>query len=291
MLTRREMKNHQKRFHDSRTLPAMTTPMDRPAEAPGRITHWRIRRRERAVRRAEAGKLAPAARWTLGLTGAAALGAGAVAVFITQVEAGPVALITVGAVLLIIGIMGRRITSMSLVDGGMTFEERVEQRMSQADTSEQAYEVATAATTVAPEVQKNERISLMSHAAYEEVVADRVRSIFGTSVVEPRYDLRRGSSRRYDLLLTREGKRVGVEILFGDPSRSVDISRVRDRVQYALIPEDLDALIIVCNQREPSRPAFERLDALVPEGKGFRYVRWADDADTPALRQAVEEQL
>jgi hypothetical protein len=219
------------------------------------------------------------------------LGAGAVAVFITQVEAGPVALITVGAVLLIIAVMGRRITSMSLVDGGMTFEERVEQRLSQADSSEQAYEVATAATTVAPEVQKNEHISLMSHAAYEEVIADRLISLFGTSVIDPREDRRRGSWRGYDVLVTREGKRVGVEILFGDPSRSVDSSRVRDRLRHALIQPDLDALIIVCNQREPSRPSFERLSALVPQGKGFQYVRWADDTDTPALRQAVEDQL
>ncbi|MFF4520240.1 hypothetical protein [Streptomyces bluensis] len=269
----------------------MTTPGNRPAEPPGRIARWKARRRERAAQRAAAGKLAPTARWTLGLIGAAALGAGAVAVFITQVEAGPVALVTVGAVLLIIAVMGRRITSVSLVDGGMTFEERVEQQLSQADTPEQALEVATAATTVAPEVQKNENISLMSHAAYEEVVADRLISVFGTSVVDPRNDWRRGSRPGYDLLVTREGKRVGVEILFGDPSRPVDGRRVTDRLLYAFTQPDLDALVIVCNQQEPSRSFLERVSGLVPQDKGFQYVRWADDTDTPALRQTVEEQL
>lgn len=275
----------------TRTLRAMTTPGNRPAEPPGRIARWKARRRQRAAKREAAGKLAPTARWTLGLTGAAALGAGAVAVFITEVEAGPVALVTVGAALLIIAVMGRRITSVSLVDGGMTFEERVEQQLSQADTPEQALEVATAATTVAPEVQKNEHISLMSHAAYEEVVADRLTSIFGTSVVDPRDDRRHGSRPGYDLLVTREGKRVGVEILFGNPSRPVDRGRITDRVLQAFAQPDLDALIIVCNQPEPSRPFLERISGLVPQGKGFQYVRWAADTDTPALRQTVEQQL
>ncbi len=245
----------------------------------------------RAAQRAAAGKLAPGARLTLGLTGAAALCAGAVAVFITEVEAGPVALITVGAVLLIIAVMGRRIASVSLVDGGMTFEERVEQQLSQADTPQQALEVATAATTVAPEVQKNEHIASMSHAAYEEVVTDHLASIFGAQVVDARYDQRRGSRPGYDLLVKREGKRVGIEILFGDPSRSVTRSRVEDRVLRAFSQPDLDALIIVCNQREPSRPFLEQVSALVPQGKGFQYVRWVDPSDSSALRQAIEEQL
>ncbi|MGW8888237.1 hypothetical protein [Streptomyces sp. NPDC055749] len=211
------------------------------------------------------------------------------AVFITEVEAGPVALVTVGAVLLIIAVMGRRITSVSLIDGGMTFEERVEQQLSQAGTPEQALQVATAATTVAPEVQKNEHISRMSHFAYEEVVVDRLTSAFGASVVEPRQD-RRGASR-YDVLVTREGKRVGVEILFGDPSRTVDRRRVEDRVLRAFVEPDLDAFIVVCNQAEPTRSFLEKVSDLVPQGKGFQYVRWADDTDTPALRRVVEEQL
>ncbi|MFE5679406.1 hypothetical protein ACFQ7B_34215 [Streptomyces erythrochromogenes] len=269
----------------------MTTPANRPAEPPGRIARWKARRRVRAAQRAAAGKLAPGARLTLGLTGAAALCAGAVAVFITEVEAGPVALITVGAVLLIIAVMGRRITSVSLVDGGMTFEERVEQQLSQADTPQQALEVATAATTVAPEVQNNEHIALMSHAAYEEVVADRLASIFGTQVVDARYDHRRGSRLAYDLLVTREGKRVGIEILFGDPSRPVARSRVEDRVLRAFSQPDLDALIIVCNQREPSRLFLEQVSAFVPQGKGFQYVRWVDHTDSSTLRQTIEEQL
>ncbi|MBT3076571.1 MULTISPECIES: hypothetical protein [Streptomyces] len=269
----------------------MTTPVNRPAELPGRVARWKARRSERVAQRAAAGRLAPAARWTLGLTGAAALGAGAVAVFITQVEAGPVALVTVGAVLLIIAVMGRRITSLSLVDGGMAFEERVERQLSQADTPEQALQVATAATTVAPEVQKNKHISSMSHVAYEEVVADRLISAFGTSVVDPRRDRRRASRPPYDVLLTREGKRVGVEILFGDPSRTVDRRRVEERVLRAFTEPDLDAFIVVCNQREPSHSLLERVSDLVPQGKGFQYVRWADDTDTPALRRVIEEQL
>ncbi|MFF5391174.1 hypothetical protein ACFY5H_22955 [Streptomyces sp. NPDC013012] len=267
----------------------MTTPVNRPTAAPGRVARWKAGRSERAAQRAAAGKLAPTARWTLGLTGAAALGAGAVAVFITEVEAGPVALVTVGAVLLIIAVMGRRITSISLIDGGMTFEERVEQQLSQAGTPEQALQVATAATTVAPEVQKNEHISRMSHFAYEEVVVDRLTSTFGASVVEPRQD--RGRASKYDVLLTREGKRVGVEILFGDPSKTVDRRRVEDRVLRAFVEPDLDAFIVICNQLEPSRSFLERVNDLVPQSKGFQYIRWADDTDTPVLRRVIEEQL
>lgn len=269
----------------------MTTPVNRPVEPPGRIARWKAGSRQRTVQRDAEGKLAPSARWMLGLTGAAALGAGAVAVFITEVEAGPVALVTVGAALLIIAVMGRRITSVSLADGGMTFEQRVERQLSQADTPEQAFEVATAATTVAPEVQKNAHISLMSHAAYEKVVADRLVSVFGGSVVEPGGERWRAARNAYDLLVSRGGRRVGVEILFGDPSRPVDRSRVRDRVLSAFAKPDLDALVIVCNQREPARLFLEQVGSLVPQGKRLAYVRWADDTDTPALRRTIEEQF
>lgn len=266
----------------------MTISANRPAEPPSRRARRQARRRQRAEAREAAALLPPAARWTLGLTGTAALGAGSVAVFVTQVEAGPVALITVGAFLLLIAVMGRRIASMSLVDGGLQWEQRVEREMNAAETPDRALEVATAATTVAPEVQRNEHISTMSHRAYEQVVEERLVSAFGASEVRPA-----DQGRGHDFVITRGGKKVGVEVIFGRPGKPAETSRMVDRLLRAFgTTPDLDALVYVSTSRPPADDRLaEPADLAQRQGKAFKYVRWADDGDTPGLRQAIDELL
>ncbi|MFB6529891.1 hypothetical protein [Streptomyces sp. NPDC056399] len=271
----------------------MTISANRPAEPPSRREHRKARRRQRAEERAAAALLPPAARWTLGLTGASALGAGSVAVFVTQVEAGPVALITVGAFLLLIAVMGRRIASMSLVDGGLQWEQRVEREMSAAESPDRALEVAAAATTVAPEVQRNEHISTMSHQAFEQVIRDRLVAAFGESAVAPAEPDHRRGGVGHDFVVTRGGKKVGVDIRFGNPTKTAIAGSMFDRMLRAFVMSpDLDALVFVSNSLPPMGHFMERQVGVArDQGKVFQYVRWNDDSDTPALRQTIEELL
>ncbi len=177
---------------------------------------------------------------------------------------------------------------MSLVDGGLQWvEQRVEREMNEAETPDRALEVATAATTVAPEVQRNEHISTMSHHAYEQVVEERLVSAFGDAVAHA------GNGRGHDFVVTRGGKKVGVEVFFGRPGKPSDPSRMVDKVlrAFATTP-DLDALVYVSTALPPADHRMaEPVDLAQQQGKALKYVRWTDDGDTPTLRQVIEELL
>ncbi|ARH89029.1 hypothetical protein STRMOE7_00215 [Streptomyces sp. MOE7] len=144
------------------------------------------------------------------------------------------------------------------------------------------------AATIVPEVQEDGRISEMSHLAYQQIVGDRLVSLFGTGAVTPT-----DSSRPvgHDFAVTVEGRKVGVETRFGDPSKIVPGQAIFDRVRksFASTP-DLDTLIFVSNMKEPVpqhfAPAHNHAQRL---GKSVQYVRWADDGDTSALREIAEE--
>lgn len=66
---------------------------------------------------------------------------------------------------------------------------------------------------------------------------------------------------------------------------------VFDRVRkpFASTP-DLDITIFVSNMKEPVPQYFARaLDHAQRLGKDVQYVSWADEGDTPALREIAEE--
>ncbi|MGW7333044.1 hypothetical protein ACWGIU_31510 [Streptomyces sp. NPDC054840] len=208
--------------------------------------------------------------------------------FVTGTEAGPAALIIVGAVLLVAAVMGRQIKEISLADGTMTWVETVEEEMRNAPTPARAVEVASAATIISPGIQHNEEIRELSHAAYEQVIIDRLRSAFGRRAVQ----LPGPRDRGYDALVDTRGKRIVIETKFGDPSRGIEPRRVRDVVQGSLMPPQADAIVLVATMLEPPSSVLAQARELAAaRGQGFTYVRWTRDADTPALQQAVEEHL
>ncbi|MFI7180008.1 serine/threonine protein kinase [Streptomyces spororaveus] len=152
----------------------------------------------------------------------------------------------------------------------------------------QGSESRRVAVTVVPEVQEDGHISPISHLAYQQIVGDRLVSLFGTGAVRPSDSKR---SAGYDFDVTVEGRKIGVETRFGDPNKMVPGQAILNRVRRAFdSTSDLDALIFVSSMKEPEprhfAPALNHAQQL---GKSVRYVRWADDGDTPALRGIAEE--
>ncbi|MCY0954151.1 hypothetical protein [Streptomyces sp. H27-S2] len=266
----------------------MSNSVTRSPRPPGSITRWRTRRAERIAHIRRTGQLTPLARWTLGVTGAAMAGAGAVAVFITATEAGPTALIIVGAVLLVAAVMGRQIKEISLADGTMTWVDTVGEELRNAPTAARAVEVASAATIISPEIQHNEEIRELSHAAYEQVITDRLRSAFGRGAVKSPTVREFG----FDALVATRDKKIVIQTKFGDPNKSIEPRRVRDVLKGSLESPQADAIVLVATMLKPPASVLAQArEFAAARGQGFTYVRWTGDADTPALQQAVEEHL
>ncbi|MEU7062912.1 hypothetical protein [Streptomyces sp. NPDC046161] len=217
---------------------------------------------------------------------------GGVAVFIAMTEAGPAALIVVGSLPLVAAIMGLQIKEIGLAEGTLTWPDLSDlgDQIRNADTPEDALNVASAATTVAPEVQRNTEIRELSHVAYEQVITDRLVSIFGPAAV-------RGSSgphdRGFDIMVTIAGKTAGIETKFGDPTKPFPNIRLRDVVDAMVrTTPQVDAVIVVSNMYEPGLHTQEMArDSARAMGKKFAYVRWGSDRSTHELQRVIEEQL
>ncbi|MFJ8162536.1 hypothetical protein ACIRBY_16655 [Streptomyces sp. NPDC096136] len=210
------------------------------------------------------------------------------AVFITEVEAGPTALIIVGSLLIVAAVMGLLIKEIGLADGTLTWGD-VGDKIRESDTPEEALSLASAATLIAPAIQHDPDIRALSAAAYEEVVIGQLTAVFNRAAV-------RGSGPRdlgRDATVTAEGKTLGIETRFGDPAKPMSASDLRQRVQRMLGRSvDLDAVIIVSNMCEPPLSALgEARDLAQSQGKNFQYVRWTGTGDTPALQRVIQDHL
>ncbi|MEU3907174.1 hypothetical protein AB0F20_25710 [Streptomyces goshikiensis] len=215
--------------------------------------------------------------------------AGAVAVFTVTTEAGPASLIIAGALLLVAAVMGRQIKEIGLADGTLTLAE-IEDRIRNADSPDDALNLASAATTVAPEVQRDTEIRELSAAAYERVINDRLASVFGPGAVR---HSRGAYDRGTDIEVTLDGKKAGIVTKFGDPTTHIGPRRMREIVETLLRGRtDLDAIVIVSNMHEPALSTLGAArDRAQEDGKNFQYVRWNGDINTPQLQTVIEDQL
>ncbi|MEV0990946.1 hypothetical protein [Streptomyces sp. NPDC049949] len=255
---------------------------------PGRIARWRAQRAERATRLANSGRLTPAARGVLGVMGIGMVGTGGFAVFVTEVEAGPTALITIGGLLLVLATMGRRINSMSITDGALEFEEQVREELNQAEDDEERVQIASEAVTEQPRIQHVQEFARVSESAYRNALKNRIISHFGDQVeVEKRIE------GRYlaDFVVTAGGKSVVIETIFGDPNRMMSRNKMFRRLGSPLL-RAVDGIIIVSNMLEPGRDDVEAARAWAAAAeKTFSYVRWAGGVHTRDLISAVEAHL
>ncbi|WP_316528374.1 hypothetical protein [Kitasatospora brasiliensis] len=149
-------------------------------------------------------------------------GAGATAVFKTEVEVGPTALITIGSILLVLAVMGRRITSIGLTEGKIDWTvEQVRRDLASAKDDTERVEIVTAAVEERPRIRNILDIAINSERAYFNVIRDRLVGHFGEDAVATDAQLGPGLSRA-DLIVTKGGKSVIVEAMFGAPNRALN---------------------------------------------------------------------
>ncbi|GAA1160843.1 hypothetical protein ACFQ0T_29930 [Kitasatospora gansuensis] len=215
------------------------------------------------------------------------LAAGAYAVFTRDVEAGPTALITIGAFLVLIGVVGRRITSVELASGQIGWEQReqVKEEVEAARTPEQALTVVDTAATYDPRIRQDPQLVSLARAAYDVVIRNSL-----TAALPPGATLTPVRDSLADFVVRVQDKSVAVVVKYGDPDSVFDSVRLR-RVLEQMANSDFSAVVLVSNMGEPRgrvrQLANERTAAM---GKSLAYVQWRDGADDLALWQTVAAQ-
>ncbi|MEU4359304.1 hypothetical protein [Streptomyces virginiae] len=215
-------------------------------------------------------------------------GAGTWAVFTVETEAGPAALVVIGALLFFVAIMGRQIKEVGLTDGVLAYAE-LKNRIRNADSPQARVDIATAAATANPAIQHDPEIQELSHAAYEEIVAGNLVEIFGQEAVHSSGPYDRG----VDITVTVNNKKAGIETLFGLPDRHLSAQRLLNKVEGMLNGSpDMDAVIIVSTMHEPPLSVLGAArDRAAANGKTFQYVRWNSNSDGPQLERVLRDHL
>ncbi len=212
------------------------------------------------------------------------VGAGTWAVFTVETEAGPAALVVIGALLLFVAIMGRQIKEVGLTDGVLVPTE-LKSRIRNADSAQARVDITAAAAAVNPAIQHDPEIQALSHAAYEEIVAGNLVEIFGQGVVRSSGPYDRG----VDITVTVNGKKAGIQTLFGLPDRHLSAQRMLKKVEGILNGSpDVDAVVIVSTMHEPPLSVLNAAgDRAAADGKTFQYVRWNSNSDGAQLERVL----
>jgi hypothetical protein len=249
------------------------------------------------------------------IIGLAALGLGGLAVFVTHVEAGPVALLAVGLVLLIVAAGGRLPSRVKVGENEAAWEAAVEDfatRVVDEVPSKQAPQLAAALSELAeavPSAAAAERLgALTGRVAYEQMVADILAEAVqeinrSTGDKKTRLDLLQGdqieAGVRLDAVVTGPGGdylAVDVKNLSNKVNTTAVINAVREAVSLSRklqTPErdeesQVVRLLIISNQELHGPWIPGSLDRFFPPAKiYFQLVRVISKADLPEVIRAI----
>ena len=212
----------------------------------------------------------------------AMVAAGATAVFRTTVEAGPTALITIGAALFVVAAGGRAVTWFKFGDTEVHTDDgrrKVEEDLEEAPPEEALASVQTAAA-YDPAILSDPGIAQASAAIYEGLVESALRRVAAVPVAQ--------LNGPFDLEISGEGKRIAVEALF--TRRAPGRNRVRE-LAAAMNNRDygFDALIVVTATTPNTIVKPELIDEFRRiTSKELDIVHWTSPEDDDALRIAFQ---
>jgi hypothetical protein len=243
-------------------------------------------------------------RVALVVLAAAGLGSGAAAVFVTRLEAGPVALVAAGPVLLMVGASGRLPTRLKVGDNEAVWEavEGFVSRVANDVPSEQAARLVEALNRlaeVAPSAALPGLAVVADRIAYEqmvrsmlnEAVQDLNRSegaeyLGGLSLV---LEYRRGSDLRFDAaVVSGQGSYIAIEIRSSYARvQMMEMGYIARRVSRAEYSSQPLALLFISNQDPVNAVDVGYLAQGIGLPGGFRYVRVVGVEDLPEIVGAI----
>ncbi|MFF4900398.1 hypothetical protein [Streptomyces sp. NPDC001068] len=197
--------------------------------------------------------LTPWERFTAGLFGFLMAGVGATAVFMRDVEAGPTALIAIGAVLLVMSVTGSPITRAKFGDNEVTLAARREAvaRIAASEPEEvapaiavmEAYDPGSTRSTTVRRIEQDRQ----ERRNFDSWIGSVLDSEYGDSLkVHPRSSL--GAS--VDFAVTYSGQEIAIEWLYSQRD-TVSYPLFKNKVQQ-LLDSDYSTGLLVSNVSIPS---------------------------------------
>lgn len=236
---------------------------------------------------------APLSRWerlSASVLGLGLSGAGVVAVFMTGNQAGSVALLLVGVVLLLMAINGSPLTRARYQDYELFMARRRRDVVAnmQDDSPEEARQALQVLSTLDPGARRDPVVARVSNHLLELEVVRRLQRLYqATEVSRGPLDL------GVDAVVPVDGSRIGVEVAGGTgdiPLQTSDLRRIVNRAstgRMRLGGASIDGLLIVTNRPLHTHMARRIRDVseIMPTG----VVRWVDEQDDQALEAAIRE--
>ncbi|MFI9465037.1 hypothetical protein [Streptomyces xiamenensis] len=239
---------------------------------------------------------APLSRWerlSASVLGLGLSGAGAVAVFMTSNQAGSVALLLVGVVLLLMAINGSPLTRARYQDYELFMARRRRDVVAnmQDDSPEEARQALQVLSTLDPGARRDPVVARASNHLFELEVVRRLQRLYRATEVsrDPLDPLDLG----VDAVVQVDGFRIGVEVKGGSgdiPFQGSDLRRIVNRASAGRIRlggSSMDGLLIVTNRPLSAQIARRIREAseILPTG----VVRWVDEQDDQALEAAFRK--
>ncbi|MFJ5267110.1 hypothetical protein [Streptomyces sp. NPDC088358] len=224
-------------------------------------------------------------RWIAGFVGFLMIGAGTAAVFLREVEAGPTALITVGALLTVIAISGVSIKRARIGDSEILLHNRKAAAIEIANTP--AEELESALSVLAaydPGAVTDPGIQMALAAAYDSAMKSKLREAFGNRYINEG----RSSDGSIELPLGR----VDIDIRYFAQTEG---DRIRNR--YLSLTQSLrlkgrgDRILIITNVKIPE-PLLERAErGASNQGKILKTVTLLSVQTSDEVREAVTQKF
>jgi hypothetical protein len=237
------------------------------------------------IRRVTPISLSPWSRLLSSLLGAAGLGLGGLAVFIRDVEAGPVALIAVGAVFVMIALGGVLPTRLKIGDNeveiaalGRAFAEVVDDAppRAKAELSATIEQLSLQAPNLAAPA--------VAGLAYVSMVQNLIVSIVDSDAQLSHVALERGDEPRFDALIQSDThKTVAIEIRAVPRFDDTAVDAMAAQLRYLQERSPVDAMLAVI--RYP--PTIGGFSSLFRSGGGVRFVVVNGPEDRNVLHEAI----
>ncbi len=227
-------------------------------------------------------------RWSAGLSGTALLILGSRAVFVTSNGVGTAALITVGLLLTLFGILGQQIERLRFGDAEVVFQlvnEAAKER--NRGNEEAASDLMRTAVSMAEERQPP---GTQEGSVFESDVLAVIRQILPDDV---RVALpARPALAAFDVVIYSDGHIVGLDVRRG---ARVDVRRLLDTMRSVFETDVLgiSGILIVIRAR-PDDMRVQNLEGILRQQLGdrlqetqIRVVGWQSDLDIAELQDAV----
>ncbi|WP_329153692.1 hypothetical protein OIU91_37105 [Streptomyces sp. NBC_01456] len=241
------------------------------------------------VPEAPAADAAPLSRWErLGasLAGTALAGAGVVAVFMTGNQAGSVALLLVGVILLIMAINGSPLTRARYQDYELLMSRRRHQIVAsiEQEAPQDARQALQVLSAVDPRATDDPLVARVSALVYEREVFDHLARFYpDTRLVGGAEDF------GIDVAVQTPSALIGVQIKVG---RTVLTTSVLRNIIHAAARSSgrvpIDGLLVVTNRPLP-QDVPRRLRQAASADLPTTVVRWVDEQDDAVLEAKVQE--